>query len=77
MLAINRGEKKKELTVRILLPDSVGSQYQRFFWRRFNLERSEPARERLISGAIQDGFKRLGEKNQFFVLPKVKTLLGN
>jgi hypothetical protein len=53
VLAINRGEKKKELTVRMVLPEFFGSKFENFFARKFGLDRTEPARGKLIRGAIQ------------------------
>jgi transcriptional accessory protein Tex/SPT6 len=61
VLAINRGEKKKELSVRIVLPEYFSSKFEQFFARLYNLNRSDQERETLIRRAIQDGFKRLGK----------------
>ena len=59
VLALNRGESVKVLTVKVVLPDSLFSKFQ--FYCKKNFANANAKNGRLFSSSIDDRFKRLGK----------------
>nr|XP_040581611.1 S1 RNA-binding domain-containing protein 1-like [Lepeophtheirus salmonis] len=59
ILALNRGESEKFLSLKIIFPDSFEYLFVKFCVRRFKVYKDNMFRYNLIQSCIEDGFKRL------------------
>ncbi len=68
MLALNRGEELKILSVKVVVPDTVQSQWLHFCDQKYAKNTFRPARRQLISDAIRDAYSRIGQCFLIFFL---------
>lgn len=66
MLAINRGEQNKILSVKIVVPDTVFQKFSVFCNDKWSKNRSSDITRKSIMGeAIKDSYNRLGKFHLF------------
>lgn len=62
VMAINRGEKLKVLTVKVVIPSNLQQSMKNFIWQNFfNRKHLDPETFKFVQGCINDSYERLIE----------------
>lgn len=61
VLAINRAENQKVLTVKIVIPDFIYNQFKDFCITKFSMQSGSQNRKELLTEALADCYSRLGK----------------